>query len=107
MDFPLVSVIIPTYNYSKYILDAVNSILEQDYPKDKLEIIVADDGSVDNTKEVLAELVDSKTIIYLYQQNAGKTSATAKAIKLAKGKYIFNLDADDYFLQNKIVNTVK
>ena len=103
---PLISVIIPTYNYAAYIQEAINSITEQDYPKDKIEIIVVDDGSTDNTKEVLQYLIQNNTINYYYQQNKGKASATFKAIQLSSGKYIFNLDADDYFLPGKLQKAV-
>ncbi len=102
-----VSIIISTYNYAQYIIEAINSVLQQDYPKDKIEIIVVDDGSTDNTKEVLQNFIQNNTIQYYYQQNRGKASATYKAIQHATGKYIFNLDADDYFLQNKIKRTVE
>ncbi|MBV9960779.1 MAG: glycosyltransferase family 2 protein [Parafilimonas sp.] len=102
-----VSIIIPAYNYAHYIQQAINSVLQQDYPKDKIEIIVVDDGSTDKTKAVLQTLIEDKTVQYHYQQNQGKASATYKAIQLASGKYIFNLDADDYFLHGKIKRTVE
>jgi glycosyltransferase involved in cell wall biosynthesis len=104
---PLISVIIPTYNYAGFIVEAVNSVLQQDYPKDKMEIIVVDDGSTDNTKQVLQELIHNGAVRYCYQQNEGKASATGKAIQQAQGKYIFNLDADDYFLAGKLKKTVE
>jgi glycosyltransferase involved in cell wall biosynthesis len=103
---PLISVIIPTYNYAGYILDAVDSVCRQDYPKDKIEIIVVDDGSTDNTGNVLNSLIQNNTIQYFYQQNQGKAGATSKGIQKASGEYIFNLDADDYFLEGKIKRTV-
>ncbi len=104
---PLISVIIPTYNYANYITEAIDSVLNQEYPKDKIEIIVVDDGSTDNTKDVLKDFIQNNVIKYFYQQNEGKASATYKAIQQATGKYIFNLDADDYFLACKIKRTVE
>jgi glycosyltransferase involved in cell wall biosynthesis len=104
---PLVSVIIPTYNYSNYITEAIDSILIQTYPKEKIEIIVVDDGSTDNTYDVLKALINNKIIQYYYQDNKGKANATYNAIKRCSGKYIFNLDADDYFLKDKITEYVK
>ncbi len=105
--YPLISAIIPTYNYARYLNEAIQSIIQQDYPKDKIEIIVVDDGSTDNTKEVLQQQIQDDIIQYHYQPNQGKAAATVKAIKMATGKYIFNLDADDYFLPNKIKRTVE
>ncbi len=104
---PLISVIIPTYNYAGYILDAVDSVCRQDYPGDKIEIIIVDDGSADDTREVLQRLIRSKRIQYVYQENKGKAAATYKGTQLANGSYIFNLDADDYFLPGKIKRTVE
>ncbi|MFT3825786.1 MAG: glycosyltransferase family A protein [Chitinophagaceae bacterium] len=105
--YPLISVIIPTYNYAFFIKEAINSILAQDYPKDKIEIIVVDDGSSDNTGDILKRWIEEQTISYYYQENKGKANATSKAIQLSKGKYIFNLDADDYFLPGKLSAVVK
>jgi glycosyltransferase involved in cell wall biosynthesis len=107
MNSPLVSIIIPTYNYAHYIKDAINSILAQDYPKERIEIIVVDDGSLDNTKEVLKPFTENELVRYFYQHNKGKANATRNAVQNSQGKYIFNLDADDYFLQGKISETVK
>jgi glycosyltransferase involved in cell wall biosynthesis len=101
-----VSVIIPTYNYAHYISEAIESILKQDYAGEKIEIIVVDDGSTDNTKEVLSAYIQNNQIQYYYQPNKGKANATYNAIQKCTGKYIFNLDADDYFLPNKIITTV-
>ena len=101
-----ISVIIPTYNYAQYICRAVNSILTQNYPTNYIEIIVVDDGSVDNTNEVLQEFIDQGKVRYFFQENMGKAAATAKAIEEANGDIIFNLDADDYFLPNKLTSTI-
>jgi len=103
---PLVSVIIPTYNYAIYIIEAIENILIQDYPTELTEIIVVDDGSLDNTKEVLQPYIDRNIVKYYYQANSGKASATYSAIQKSTGKYIFNLDADDFFLAGKISLTV-
>jgi len=107
MSEPLVSVIIPTYNYNNYINEAIDSVLAQSYPKEKIEIIVVDDGSTDDTYSVIKNLIDNKVIQYYYQENKGKANATYNAIQRCTGKYIFNLDADDYFLDNKITQYVE
>jgi glycosyltransferase involved in cell wall biosynthesis len=104
---PKVSVIIPTFNYARYISDAIYSVLKQDYPVKRIEIIVIDDGSTDNTKEVLQPFIDEGLITYHYQKNQGKANATFSAICKCKGKYVFNLDADDYFLPDKVSASVK
>ena len=105
--YPLVSVIIPTFNYGRYISLAIESLQKQSYPVEHIEIIVVDDGSTDNTLEVLEPFIEKKVIRYYYQTNKGKASSTRHAIKKSNGKYIFNLDADDYYLPDKIANSVK
>ncbi|MEO6520464.1 MAG: glycosyltransferase family 2 protein [Mucilaginibacter sp.] len=104
---PAVSVIIPTYNYAHYICEAIDSVLKQSYPTELIEIIVVDDGSKDNTEEVLQPYIDNGSVKYYLQQNKGKASATYNAIQKSTGKYIFTLDADDYFFSEKISSSVK
>lgn len=103
---PKVSVIIPTYNYAGFISQAINSIASQTYPSECIEIIVVDDGSKDNTQVVLKDYIDKGVIKYFYQDNRGKAHATCKAIQKSTGKYIFNLDADDFYFSTKIEQTV-
>lgn len=98
----LVTVLIPTYNYGHYILDAIKSIEQQIYPLHLIEVVIIDDGSTDNTQSVLAAYDCNLTIRYYYQENKGKAIATQLGIIKSNGEIIFNLDADDYFLPNKI-----
>jgi glycosyltransferase involved in cell wall biosynthesis len=100
-----VSVVIPTYNRSDYILEAIQSVLEQDHAS--LEIIVVDDGSTDDTKEKMASLIDSGVIRYIYQENRGRSAARNMGISLATGDYLAFLDSDDLFEANKLVKQVE
>ena len=97
-----ITVLIPTYNYAHYIVEAIDKTLAQVTQDLEIEILVIDDGSTDNTKNALQLLIESNKIQYIYQPNQGKAAATRKGIALATGKYIFNLDADDYFSPNKL-----
>lgn len=95
---PMISVIIPTFNYAEFISDAIDSVLAQTF-KD-FEIIVVDDGSTDNTKDILNKYSDN--IKYYYQDNKGPASARNLGIKNAIGSYICFLDSDDIFMPNKL-----
>lgn len=88
---PLVSVIIPTYNRANIVTDAIESVLNQTYKN--IEIIVVDDGSIDNTKEILRHY--ENRIKYIYKLNAGASSARNAGVREAKGEYIAFLDSDD------------
>src|SRR5215216_4073806 len=101
---PLVSIIIPTYNYGKYICTAIDSVFDSSLSRAEIEIIIVDDGSKDNTSEKVHGY--GKTVKYIFQENQGKAIATQVGINHATGKYIFNLDADDYFLPGKIAKVV-
>ncbi|BAQ64667.1 glycosyltransferase [Geminocystis sp. NIES-3709] len=91
---PFLSVVIPTYNCSKYIIEAIESVFSQTYSN--LEIIVIDDGSIDNTKTIIKPYLNR--ISYFYQDNQGASKARNFGIEKAKGELIAFLDADDFFL---------
>jgi len=97
---PLVSVIVTTYNYGEFIKQCLNSVRSQDYPLDLIEIIVVDDGSTDNTSEVLSSFGDR--IHAIHQENAGQAAAINRAMEIAKGQIIALLDADDEWYPNKL-----
>ncbi|AQT68646.1 Chondroitin polymerase [Anaerohalosphaera lusitana] len=90
---PKISVCIPTYNRRDYICETIESILDQTY-KD-YEIVVVDDGSTDDTKQVLDE--KGYPVRYHYQQNCGDAAARNTLIDLADGEYIAFLDSDDLY----------
>lgn len=94
---PGVSVVIPAYNYERFLKQAIDSALQQDYPL--LEVIVVDDGSTDNTAGLVAELCRTeKRIRYIHQKNAGLPAARNTGIRAAKFEYIGFLDADDQWV---------
>lgn len=93
-----VSVIIPTYNYGRFVTQAVDSVLAQTYRP--LEVIVVDDGSTDDTRQRLAPYGDR--IRYVYQQNAGPEAARNTGLELAQGEFVAFLDPDDYWLPGKL-----
>lgn len=97
-ELPLVSVVIPTFNSAKFLNDALLSVLQQTY--ENIEIIVIDDGSTDNTSDVLLGFHDKVDCIY--QPNQGSAVARNKGIEKAKGKYIAFLDADDLWTPYKL-----
>ncbi len=97
--YPLVSFVIPAYNAGKLILETVNSILNQSYAP--IEVIVVDDGSKDNTGEVLASLTSEGRIRYIRQENQGQAAARKRGFEEAKGNYISFIDADDLIAPEK------
>ena len=93
-----VSVIIPTYNRSGFVHEAIESVLFQEYTD--CELIIVDDGSSDETKDVLKRYADRVT--YIYQDNKGVSSARNKGVETASGEYIAFLDSDDIWLPKKL-----
>lgn len=98
---PLISILIPNYNYAKYIAEALDSVIEQTYPH--FEAIVCDDGSKDNSCDIIANYVQKDSRITLIsKENAGVANALNVAYRKSKGQIICILDADDIWMSNKL-----
>jgi glycosyltransferase involved in cell wall biosynthesis len=87
----LVSAVIPSYNYGAFVGKAIDSVLNQTHSN--IECIVVDDGSTDNTREVVAKYGDR--VRYIYQKNAGLPDARNTGVKAARGEFVGFLDSDD------------
>ncbi len=94
----LVSIVIPAYNNSRYLQEAIDSVLNQDYPH--IELIVLDDGSTDNTRNVLKEYGDR--FYYETQQNMGQARTLNKGWQISKGDFLGYLSADDILLPSAV-----
>jgi glycosyltransferase involved in cell wall biosynthesis len=98
MTGPTVSVVIPTYNYARYVGDAIDSALAQTAPP--LEVVVIDDGSTDDTPAVLAKYGDR--IRAIRKENQGLSAARNTGIREARGEWVAFLDSDDAFHPRKL-----
>ena len=98
---PFFSVIIPTYNRAHSILESVNSVLSQDFGN--FELLVIDDGSTDETQNILRPILEKDNRFrYVYQNNTERSAARNHGIKLALGTYICFLDSDDIYLPDHL-----
>jgi glycosyltransferase involved in cell wall biosynthesis len=91
----------PAFNSSVFISEAIDSVIKQTYPH--WELIVVDDGSTDNTKEIVENYMrKDNRIIYFYQENCGPAAARNRGIQISKGRYIAFLDSDDIWYADKL-----
>ena len=97
---PLVTIYITNFNYDKYLKEAVDSALNQSFSR--IEIIIIDDGSSDNSSEILDYYEEVFGIKVIRNINKGLTASNNHALNLANGKYIMRLDADDYLHENAV-----
>ena len=106
METPLVSIITPTFNSEKYIADALVSVQQQSYSN--WEMILVDDGSTDNTTQIISAFLekDDRIKLYTLQKNSGAGVARNEAIQMAKGRYIAFLDSDDLWRPIKLQRQV-
>lgn len=96
---PLVSVLIPCYNASRWIRETLESVLAQTWPN--IEIIVVDDGSTDDSRSILAGYLP-RGVVVIDQPNRGQTAALNRCLSTARGDFIQYLDADDLLAPDKI-----
>jgi glycosyltransferase involved in cell wall biosynthesis len=95
----LFSIVIPTYNRGSFITDTIQSVQSQSYTH--WECIVVDDGSTDNTKELVTNLAtEDNRIHYVFQENAERSAARNNGIKHSKGDFVCFLDSDDQYEPN-------
>ena len=104
MTKPLVTVLIDTYNHERFIEKAIVSVLAQDFPSDKMEILVVDDGSTDRTPEIVRKFEPRLRLIQ--KANGGQASAFNVGIPQAQGEIVAFLDGDDWWAPSKLREVV-
>lgn len=105
MENSLVSIVIPVYNTQKYLSECLDSIINQSYKN--LEIIVINDGSTDNSQNIIDEYVKKdKRIISIYQNNSGVSAARNSGLDNSSGDYVCFVDSDDFIRKDFIENLI-
>lgn len=106
---PLISVVVTSYNYEKFIKETLNSILKQSYKN--YEVVIVDDGSKDNSIEVIKQYTDKYKNFYLYTHEGAKNKGFVESMRLgiskAKGDYVAFLESDDYWHKDNLLEKVK
>lgn len=104
---PLVSIVIPVYNVESYLDKCMQSLTNQTYPKESMEIIAINDGSTDGSLDILQSYADDwDSFRIVNQENKGPGAARNVGIDLARGKYIYFLDSDDWISPNLLSDCV-
>ncbi|MBD3879035.1 MAG: glycosyltransferase [Quinella sp. 1Q5] len=101
---PKVSVILTSYNHAAYVAAAIDSVLNQTFTD--FELLIVDDGSQDNSQDIIKAFDDSRIKIFLYKENRGPVLAVNEAIKSARGKYIAIHHSDDLWTPDKLEKQV-
>ena len=102
---PIATIYITNYNYGEFIEHAIESLLAQTFIS--FEILIIDDGSNDNSSEIISRYQKLDDVFVVYQKNKGLAASNNIAIKMARGKYIMRLDADDYLAKNCLEVLIK
>lgn len=102
---PKVSILMPVYNAEKYLIEAIDSILNQTFRD--WELIIINDGSTDRSRELLSQIADNRVIIVDNETNLGLINTLNKGINLCKGEYIARMDADDISTPERIEKQVQ
>lgn len=101
---PRVTIYITNFNYARFIDKAIQSVINQTYSN--IELIVIDDGSTDNSKEVLAKYIRDENINIVFQENKGLNRTNNIALRMAQGEFIMRLDADDFLAPDAVEKMV-
>ena len=104
MSTPFVTVLIDTYNHQRFIGDAINGVLSQDFPASEIEILVVDDGSTDSTPDVVRKF--APRVRLLRKINGGQASAFNAGIPESRGEIIAFLDGDDWWAPGKLTAVI-
>ncbi len=105
MDKPKVSIAIPAYNQAKFIKQAIDSALSQDYQN--LEVVVSDDASSDETRSIVKQYNDKRLKYFRNEKNIGRVANHRKLLyEYVSGDYVLNLDADDYLITNDAISSM-
>lgn len=102
---PLLSIILPVYNAEKYVSEAITSILNQSFSD--FELIICDDGSSDNSLEVINSFNDSRIITHHNKENLGKIATVNNALSIIRGKYLTVHDADDISIPDRFLKQIE
>jgi glycosyltransferase involved in cell wall biosynthesis len=102
---PYVTALIDTYNHERFIAEAIESVLAQDFPASEMEILVVDDGSTDATPEIVRRYADR--VRYIRKENGGQASALNLGFAEARGEIVAMLDGDDVWLPQKVRRVVE
>ena len=97
---PLVSVLVNTYNHQRFIAQALQSVLDQHFPADQMEIIVVDDGSTDSTPQIMQKFLPR--VRYIRKENGGQISAYNAGVPETHAPIVAFLDADDWWAKGKL-----
>lgn len=106
--YPFVSIVVPCFNEERTLKDTVHSLLEMQYPKDKLEVLIVDDGSKDKTREIAESLVAADSRVRFFSKpNGGKWTALNLGIENSRGELVGCLDSDSSVAPDALLEVVK
>ena len=108
-NYPFISIIIPTYNRSNLLKITLDSLLNQNYPKENFEIIISNNNSTDNTEDIIAnfkQLHKNYNVIYYFEINQGVHYARNNAAKISKGDYLYFTDDDMILNENALLELI-
>lgn len=102
MTAPRFSIVICNYNYGRFVGEAIESCLAQTYPPGLYDVIVVDDGSMDESRAVIASYAGHSNLVSIFQENHGQAGAFSTGVARASGDFVCLLDSDDYFMPDKL-----